>query len=135
MPLLEKLKKLNRKGILTINSQPRVNGAPSDDAAFGWGGRGGVVCQKAYLEFFCSPDVLQKLVTIAPQFPSITFQAVSSKGQSQHNIKTQPGVTPVTWRVWPRRETVQPTLADPSSSLAWKVPVTALARAPSRERP
>lgn len=53
-PLLEKLKKLNRSGILTINSQPRVNGAVSDDPAFGWGGPGGIVYQKVLFFFFCS---------------------------------------------------------------------------------
>ena len=32
---------LNAKGFLTINSQPRVNGAPSDDPHVGWGGQHG----------------------------------------------------------------------------------------------
>ena len=41
---------LNRAGYLTINSQPRVNGVPSDDPTFGWGGKGGYVYQKAYGE-------------------------------------------------------------------------------------
>ena len=39
---------LNQAGYLTINSQPRVNGAPSNDATFGWGRPGGYVYQKAY---------------------------------------------------------------------------------------
>jgi methylenetetrahydrofolate reductase (NADPH) len=38
---------LNEAGILTINSQPRVLAAPSDDPCFGWGGAGGLVYQKA----------------------------------------------------------------------------------------
>merc|ERR1719421_375189 len=41
-------------GCLTINSQPRINGALSTDPLFGWGPAGGVVYQKAYAEFFCS---------------------------------------------------------------------------------
>ena len=36
--------KINRLGFLTINSQPRVCGAPSTDPTFGWGTPGGYVC-------------------------------------------------------------------------------------------
>jgi methylenetetrahydrofolate reductase (NADPH) len=32
---------LNRNGLLTVNSQPRVNAAPSSDASVGWGSPGG----------------------------------------------------------------------------------------------
>jgi len=51
--ILSELLQLNQSGFWTINSQPRVNGASSNDPAVGWGGSGGVVYQKAYLEFFC----------------------------------------------------------------------------------
>ena len=44
----EHLLALNEAGLLTINSQPRVNGAPSNDPTFGWGRPGGYVYQKAY---------------------------------------------------------------------------------------
>jgi methylenetetrahydrofolate reductase (NADPH) len=37
----EQLLALNRAGYLTINSQPALNGVPSTDAEFGWGGPGG----------------------------------------------------------------------------------------------
>lgn len=37
----EQLLALNRAGFLTINSQPALNGTPSSDAQFGWGGPGG----------------------------------------------------------------------------------------------
>ncbi len=40
-PLREQLVVLNNAGYLTINSQPRVNGAPSEDPRHGWGGPGG----------------------------------------------------------------------------------------------
>jgi len=36
----------NRHGFLTINSQPRVNAAPSTDPVVGWGNPGGYVFQK-----------------------------------------------------------------------------------------
>jgi len=50
----EKLEFLNSKGILTINSQPHVNAAPSSDPLVGWGGSGGYIYQKVSLLFACS---------------------------------------------------------------------------------
>lgn len=43
------LMELNSIGYLTINSQPAVNGAKSDDKIFGWGPKGGYVYQKVSL--------------------------------------------------------------------------------------
>lgn len=63
IPIKNSLRRMNLNGFLTINSQPKVNGAPSTDPAVGWGGQGGYVYQKAYLEFFCSPAHLQKVVS------------------------------------------------------------------------
>jgi|ERR1700722_3631882 len=40
------LAEINELGFLTINSQPAVNGAPSDDKVFGWGPSNGYVYQK-----------------------------------------------------------------------------------------
>lgn len=37
--LKDSLRIVNANGFLTINSQPSVNGAPSDDPTFGWGGK------------------------------------------------------------------------------------------------
>ena len=37
----DQLVALNRKGFLTINSQPCVNGQPSTDEKVGWGGPNG----------------------------------------------------------------------------------------------
>lgn len=36
------LRWLNSAGILTVNSQPRVNGVASSDPRFGWGGPDGI---------------------------------------------------------------------------------------------
>lgn len=41
--ITQQLAQLNRAGYLTINSQPLVNAAPSDDLKVGWGGPGGYV--------------------------------------------------------------------------------------------
>lgn len=42
----EQLARLNEWGFLTINSQPAVNGAASNDAVHGWGPGNGYVYQK-----------------------------------------------------------------------------------------
>ena len=47
--ICESLGRLNRNGVLTINSQPAVNGKPSADPVFGWGSAGGYVYQKVSL--------------------------------------------------------------------------------------
>lgn len=39
--IASELMELNRAGYLTINSQPQVNGAPSSDPKYGWGGADG----------------------------------------------------------------------------------------------
>lgn len=44
--LKDSLAKVNRRGILTINSQPKINGKPSSDPVVGWGPPGGYVFQK-----------------------------------------------------------------------------------------
>jgi len=46
------LAKINRLGFLTINSQPAVNGARSDDPKFGWGPSNGYVYQKVSRLFY-----------------------------------------------------------------------------------
>lgn len=44
----EELLRVNRRGILTINSQPNINGKPSSDPVVGWGPSGGYVFQKVW---------------------------------------------------------------------------------------
>ena len=44
--IAEKLAQINDLGFLTINSQPAVNGVPSNDKVFGWGPSNGFVYQK-----------------------------------------------------------------------------------------
>ena len=46
LPFVDKLAHINKHGILTINSQPNVNAAPSTDPVAGWGRPGGYVFQK-----------------------------------------------------------------------------------------
>ena len=44
--IAKKLARINSLGFLTINSQPAVNGVPSNDKVFGWGPSNGFVYQK-----------------------------------------------------------------------------------------
>lgn len=76
---------LNKNGIFTTNSQPAVNGLPSTDTVHGWGEPGGYVYQKAYLEFFASPDLFFKLFDILQEFPSICYHALNLEGTSYSN--------------------------------------------------
>ncbi|CAF1872641.1 hypothetical protein F2Q70_00028823 [Brassica cretica] len=115
----EQLVKVNSKGFLTINSQPSVNAERSDSSTVGWGGPGGYVYQKAYLEFFCSKDKLDALVEICKALPSITYIAMN-KGETWVSNTSQSDVNAVTWGVFPAKEIIQPTIVDPSSFNVWK---------------
>eukprot|EP00878_Enallax_costatus_P012779 GHUV01013346.1.p1 GENE.GHUV01013346.1~~GHUV01013346.1.p1 ORF type:complete len:376 (+),score=87.57 GHUV01013346.1:1641-2768(+) len=115
----DRLLALNAAGYLTINSQPSLNGLPSTDPQFGWGGPGGYVYQKAYVEFFCAPEKLQPLIEKLDQLPSITYIAVNAAGDVRSNMK-QDTVNAVTWGVFPGREIEQPTVVDPVSFMVWK---------------
>lgn len=119
LQLRERLAAVNAAGFLTINSQPRVNGAPSDDEAVGWGGPGGVVYQKAYLEFFTSPANFRKLEAALAARPGVTYHAVNQAGEQHSNVPSK-SVNAVTWGVWPAREVQQPTVVDAVSFMVWK---------------
>ena len=112
----KELIKLNHQGFLTINSQPPINGKPSDDPSVGWGPSEGWVYQKGYLECFVAPELFEALLETFPQFPKLTYHAINAAGESQSNCDT---VTAVTWGVFPGREIVQPTVVDPASFSAW----------------
>ncbi|XP_073046544.1 probable methylenetetrahydrofolate reductase (NADH) [Primulina eburnea] len=117
----EQLGSINMNGFLTINSQPAVNGAKSDSPSVGWGGPGGYVYQKAYLEFFCSPKKLNALVDRCKDgFPSLTYMAVNKDGSSWISNIEKIDVNAVTWGVFPAKEIIQPTVVDPASFMVWK---------------
>ena len=75
--IADKLASLNRRGILTINSQPNVNGLPSNDEVFGWGQTGGYVYQKAYLEFFTCRKNVEILKRILPEYPLVNYHIIN----------------------------------------------------------
>lgn len=109
----------NHLGFLTINSQPSVNGAKSSDRVFGWGPKNGYVYQKAYIEFFCSPEKLSVLIDEINKNPQVTYYAVNKRGDLKTNNQID-GPIAVTWGVFPGREIAQPTIVEASSFMAWK---------------
>ncbi|XP_010251464.1 PREDICTED: methylenetetrahydrofolate reductase 2-like [Nelumbo nucifera] len=115
----EQLGNINLKGFLTINSQPAVNGEKSDSPVVGWGGPGGYVYQKAYLEFFCSRRKLETLIEKCSNFPSLTYMAVNKDTQWMSNVGAS-DVNAVTWGVFPAKEIIQPTVVDATSFFVWK---------------
>ncbi|XP_048077721.1 methylenetetrahydrofolate reductase (NADPH) isoform X3 [Ursus arctos] len=116
----EELLRVNRQGILTINSQPNINGKPSSDPIVGWGPSGGYVFQKAYLEFFTSRETVGALLQVLKKYElRVNYHIVDVKGE---NITNAPELQPnaVTWGIFPGREIVQPTVVDPVSFMFWK---------------
>ncbi|XP_041498990.1 methylenetetrahydrofolate reductase isoform X2 [Microtus oregoni] len=116
----EELLRVNRLGILTINSQPNINGKPSSDPVVGWGPSGGYVFQKAYLEFFTSPETMEALLQVLKKYElRVNYHIVDVQGK---NITNAPELQPnaVTWGIFPGREIIQPTVVDPISFMFWK---------------
>jgi methylenetetrahydrofolate reductase (NADPH) len=111
---------LNRRGFLTINSQPAVNGAKSSDPTVGWGPRNGYVYQKAYLEVLVSPDYIAEVLMRIERDDEFTFYAVNKNGDLKTNAPSDGGPNAVTWGVFPGKEIVQPTIVETVSFLAWK---------------
>jgi methylenetetrahydrofolate reductase (NADPH) len=115
----KELTKLNESGFFTINSQPKINGAPSEDPDVGWGSPGGRVYQKAYLEFFTSKDKLDKLLETLDSLDNISYQAINISGDLISNLPEN-SINAVTWGVFSGQEIMQPTIVDTRSFLIWK---------------
>ncbi|RPD64121.1 methylenetetrahydrofolate reduct [Lentinus tigrinus ALCF2SS1-7] len=117
--IAQQLAKLNSLGFLTINSQPAVDGARSDDRIHGWGPANGYVYQKAYLEFFVSPELLDMLIPHIERDINITYYVINNRGDLRTNTHSD-GPNAVTWGVFPGKEIVQPTIVEAISFMAWK---------------
>ncbi|OIW32217.1 methylenetetrahydrofolate reduct [Coniochaeta ligniaria NRRL 30616] len=115
----EDLIALNKRGFLTINSQPAVNGVKSSHPIHGWGPPNGYVYQKAYIELMVHPDVFPEMVRRIEQNPDLTYYAVKREGNFTTNAPNE-GPNAVTWGVFPGKEIVQPTIVESISFLAWK---------------
>lgn len=106
---------MNRAGFLTINSQPAVNGERSDHAVFGWGGSGGRVYQRAYVEFFVSPTDMPTVTALVNSNSNLVMYVADSSGSHFDTVSAScaegapaggtkvGGVTALTWGVFPNR--------------------------------
>ncbi|KAK3391048.1 methylenetetrahydrofolate reductase-domain-containing protein [Podospora didyma] len=110
---------LNKRGLITVNSQPAVNGVKSSHPVFGWGPANGYVYQKAYLELLVSPDIFPEIKRRIENHPDMTYYAVTKSGSLHTNAPSE-GPNAVTWGVFPGKEIVQPTIVESISFLAWK---------------
>jgi methylenetetrahydrofolate reductase (NADPH) len=110
---------MNSNYLLTINSQPKVNGVRSNDPKFGWGPENGYVYQKAYFEFFCHHKLIKELVAFLNQHEEITYQAINMSGERYQNVEEN-DVNAVTWGVFRGKEVIQPTVVDHQAFLIWK---------------
>ena len=65
-----------------------MNGIKSTDKMFGWGRPGGRIYQKAYVEFFCSPEdyALFKEKISHEQYKNISYHAVNVKGEESFKV-------------------------------------------------
>jgi len=118
--IAQNLAKINKCGVLTINSQPSANCVESTDPILGWGQPGGYVFQKAYLEFFTSEENVMALLQVLGRFPGVNFQVVNNSGRVNFtNIKHKRPIA-VTWGVFPGREIMQPTIVDPIAFNQWR---------------
>lgn len=110
---------MNQRGLLTITSQPSVNGVKSTHPVHGWGPPGGYVYQKAYVELLISPQLISELIKRIAKSLNMTYYAITKDGELMTNAPSE-GPNAVTWGVFPGKEIVQPTIVETISFLAWK---------------
>ncbi|EPS28159.1 hypothetical protein PDE_03105 [Penicillium oxalicum 114-2] len=109
---------LNRRGFLTINSQPAVNGVKSSHPIYGWGPKNGFVYQKAYLELLVPPSLIDELISRIERNDDLTYHAIRKNGELRTNTNDSPNA--LTWGIFAGREIIQPTIVETVSFLAWK---------------
>ena len=109
---------LNDNYLFTINSQPRVNCAPSTDPIFGWDPLNGYIFQKEYIEILIPETLVAPLTNHLNRYPSISYQGINSKGREFKNI-LKDSVNAVTWGVFPSQEIAQPTVVDHTAFYIW----------------
>ena len=118
--ILPALIELNKNHIITINSQPALNGVRSDDRIYGWGPTNGYVYQKQYLEFLLPRTKLKKFQELLEPNKLLAYLAVDVNDNLATNIPHYARANAVTWGVFPGRRILQPTIVEKVSFLAWK---------------
>lgn len=112
------LVELTRRGFLTINSQPAINGIKSSDSVYGWGPKNGFVYQKAYLELLVPSYLIDELISRIEKNDDLTYHAIQKSGELRTNTHDSPNA--LTWGIFAGREIIQPTIVETVSFLAWK---------------
>lgn len=98
---------MNANKLLTINSQPAVNGVPSSDPVFGWGPGKGYIYQKAYFEFFIHPSLVIPMIEHLNQHESVSYNAINLAGKNHQNSEEdEERVNAVTWGIFMNREVI-----------------------------
>ncbi|GMM55295.1 methylenetetrahydrofolate reductase (NAD(P)H) [Maudiozyma humilis] len=118
--MLSHLLTLNKNFIITINSQPQINGIRSNDKVHGWGPKDGYVYQKQYLEFLLPRDKLPSLTAQLEGNEMMTYFAIDVNDKLYTNHPEESKANAVTWGIFPGREVLQPTIVEKVSFLAWK---------------
>jgi hypothetical protein len=75
---------------------------------------------QAYLEFFVSPGLLDRLLAHIERDSNITYYVINKSGDLRTNTHSE-GPNAVTWGVFPGKEIIQPTIVEAVSFMAWKV--------------
>ncbi|CCE65004.1 hypothetical protein TPHA_0J01830 [Tetrapisispora phaffii CBS 4417] len=118
--IFDHLIELNQRNIITINSQPQVNGVRSNVKDIGWGPKDGYVYQKQYLEFLLPKEKLSILEQELENNDILTFFAIDCNGNLSSNHPDGSKANAVTWGIFPGREVLQPTIVEKISFIAWK---------------
>lgn len=71
---------LNSNYLFTVNSQPAVNCAKSNDQVFGWGPKNGYIYQKAYIEFFAPSRKARIIVHELKKYPLLSYTISNKSG-------------------------------------------------------
>lgn len=127
-PIKQSLIDLNKHGVLTINSQPKINGVRSDDLVFGWGPSNGYVYQKQYLEFLLPKSkmdlLISKIESVNKEYNYNILNYFIADADSNNvlgsNVIESADVNAVTWGCFPGKEVAQPTIVEKVSFIAWK---------------
>ncbi|KAJ6242674.1 methylenetetrahydrofolate reductase [Anaeramoeba flamelloides] len=111
----QKSMKMVNNGLLLINLLPRLNEEVSEDILIGFGGPGGYIFQKRYMEFFIAPNRVKLLVDELILSGNNTYHITNVDGSVIYTNNKKKEVIPVTWGVFPGMELKQPLVMDPES--------------------
>ncbi|KAJ3445499.1 methylenetetrahydrofolate reductase [Anaeramoeba flamelloides] len=126
MIIKTKLEEITQNGLLIINSQPRINSVSSEDLRVGFGGPGGYIFQKRYLEFFIDPERITSLIKYLETNSNLIYHATNHDGSTVFTNNKKNHITTVTWGIF-SGEIIQPTVVDPYSFLSvWRKEAFAL---------